>query len=100
MRFTKKRNLIWTLKAKYRKIGKALKIAGHSENEIIPTKMRTSGKMEKSSETKINETTNLGVSWDPIHVAIKITTCYFICQGPWTFTREEYSILGISNERF
>lgn len=40
----------------------SIKIAGHSENEIIPAKMKKSEIMKKSSETKINENANLGIS--------------------------------------
>lgn len=50
------------IESKVLKDRKSIKIAGHSENEIIPKKMRTSEKMKKSPETKINENTNLGVS--------------------------------------
>jgi len=42
--------------------------------------------------------TNQWVSWDPVHVAIKIAICHFISQRSWSTSGEKYGIFGISHD--
>lgn len=105
LRFTKKEDTYMNVQSKMQK-DRTCKQSHHWRDwgqKIQKMRLylpKRSAAMKKWSKMEVIENANLGVSWDPVHVTIKITTRYFICQRPWTFTWEEYSVLCISNDRF